>query len=185
MTAESKNASANVQFGLTLAQKVVYGIVLLGVSLLVVPLTPVFNRPGGMVLFVLFGLLIGVCSWFISAGWTFKVELTPSEIRVRDSGRLTVIPLDKVGMVVRGGRIPFLPSVWLVLRGVDVGRSLPTGGVDPHTQELLAGFQKRNPGKRITYVPLPGGYLRSVGGFVAELKRRIPPLTIDDRLGGK
>jgi len=186
MTAETRNPNAPVEFGLTMVQKITYGVLLLALSTLVVPLSPVFEGAAGTVLFVLFGIFIGVCTWFISAGWMFKIEVGRTKIEVRDGARTTVVPLEKIGMIVRGGRTPFLPQIWIVVRGVeDVGRELPARGVDAHTQELLENLRRRNPGKEIRYVPVPGMYLRSIGGFLAELKRRIPPLTIDDRLGGK
>lgn len=185
MSAETKKANANSQFGLTLTQKILYAVALLAVSTLVVPLSPVFNGPAGTVVFILFGLVLGVITWYISAGWTFKLEMTAGEIKVRDGHRETVVPLDKLGLVVKNSRLPILPSIWLVLRGVDVGQEIPKKGVDPRTRELIEAFQKRNPGKKITYVPVPGGYLRSLPEFVGELKRRIPPLAVDDRLGGK
>ncbi|MFZ5827216.1 MAG: hypothetical protein ACOY94_23205 [Bacillota bacterium] len=185
MTAETKKAKGNPQFGLTLVQKIMWALVLLVFSTLVLPLGQVFNGPGGTAIFIFFALILGVITWYISAGWTFKLEMTPGEIKIRDGARESVVPLDKLGMVVKNGRIPFLPSVWLVLRGVDVGREIPAKGVDPQARELLEQFQKRNPGKKITYVAVPGGYLRSIPEFIGELKRRIPPLAVDDRLGGK
>ncbi|MFZ5818079.1 MAG: hypothetical protein ACOY93_22740 [Bacillota bacterium] len=187
MTAETKKANANAQFGLTVAQKITSGVILLALSTLVVPLNPLFNQPGwGMAFFVLYGLVLGVVTWYISAGWSFKLEITAGEIKVRDGHREVLVPMDKLGMVVKNGRLPVLPSLWLVLRGVEnVGREIPKKGVDPRTRELIEAFQKRNPGKKITYVPVPGGYVRSIPEFIAELKRRIPPLTIDERLGGK
>lgn len=184
MTAEAKKA-AGMQFGLTLVQKILYGALLIGAAAVVVLLSPIFTGPLGTVFFVLYGVFVGVLSWFVSSGWAFSLELTPREIRVRDAGRITVIPLDKLGMVVRGGRNPLFPVIWLVLRGVDVGRELPEKGVHPVAREMLDTFRQRNPGKRITFVPVPAVYLRSPAEFVGELKRRIPPLTIDDRLGRK
>jgi len=174
-----------MQFSLTVAQKIIYGLLLLGLAALVIPLSPVFTGAVGTVFFLFFGVLIGVVSWFVSSGLAFNLQMTGREIHVRDAGRLTVIPLDKIGMVVRGGRNPLFPVIWLVLRGVDIGRELPEKGVSPQTREMLANFQRRNPGKKITYVPVPVAYLRSPAEFVGELKRRIPPLTVDDRLGRK
>ncbi|BAD40502.1 hypothetical protein [Symbiobacterium thermophilum] len=184
MTTETKKTES-IQFGLTLIQKILYGVLLFGAAFAVTLLSPLFAGPGGTVFFVFYGILVGVLSWFVSSGWVFSLELTPREIRVRDAGRIVAIPLEKVGMVVRGGRSPFLPAVWLVLRGVDIGRELPAKGVNPVTQEMLTHFQRRNPGKKITFVPIPIIYLRSAGEFVGELKRRIPPLTVDERLGRK
>lgn len=184
MTAETKKTES-MQFGLTLVQKILYGLSLVAAAALVMILSPIFTGPGGTVFFVLCGVLVGVLSWFVSSGWVFSVELTRREVRVRDAGRLTVIPLDKVGMVLRGGRNPLFPAIWLVLRGVDVGRELPEKGIHPAAREMLDNFRHRNPGKKITFVPIPVAYLRSAGSFVGELKRRIPPLTVDERLGGK
>lgn len=186
MTAETTKAQKNPQFGWTLPTKIISGVVLVGLSTLVVPLTPFFSGPAGTAWFVLFGLLIGGASWVASAGWMFKLEVTPTAVQMTYVGQTTTVPLDKIGMLVRNnGRIPFLPSLWLVLRGVDIGREIPETRIDPHTKELIDNFRRRNPGKKITYVSFPAGHLRSVSGFVAEMKRRIPPLGIDDRLGGK
>ncbi|MBP2017667.1 hypothetical protein J2Z79_001052 [Symbiobacterium terraclitae] len=185
MTAETKKSSAGTQFGLTLVQKILYGVLLVAAAVLVVPLSPLFTGTFGTVMFVLYGILIGILSWYVSSGWAFGVEVSAAEIRVRDAGRVVAIPMDKVGMLVRGGSNPLFPAVWVVLRGAGVGRELPEKGVPPHAQELLAQFQRRNPGKKLTYVPIPMLYLRSVGEFVGELKRRIPPLTVDERLGRK
>ncbi|MFO7274921.1 MAG: hypothetical protein DIU55_008640 [Bacillota bacterium] len=184
MTTETKQQDS-IQFGLTLVQKILYGVLLLSVAAAVTPLSPLFQGPGGTVFFVLYGIFVGVLSWFVSSSWVFGLELTKREIRVRDAGRVVVIPLDKIGMVVRGGRSPFLPAIWLVLRGVDVGRALPEKGVNPVTREMLDNFRRRNPGKKITFVPIPMIYLRSPRGFVDELKRRIPPLAVDERFGRK
>jgi len=185
MTAETKNAKAATQFGLTLVQKILYGLILVAATIVVVPLSPVFSGPVGTVIFVLYGIFIGVLAWYVSTAWGFSLEVRKSEMVVRNTRGTTVIPLDKVGMLVRGGRNPLFPAIWVVLRGVDVGRALPEKGVNPRTQELLTQFQKRNPGKKLTFVPIPAICLRSVGGFVGELKERIPPLTVDERLGGK
>lgn len=185
MTAESKKSQAGTEFHLTLARKFIYGALLLLISTLVVPLSPRFQGPGGTFLFILFGMALGVFTWFTSAGWTYKLELTSHEIKIRDGQRETIVPLDRLGLVARNGKVPFLPSVWLVLRGAEVGQEIPTKGIDPQTRELVEALQKRNPGKKITYVPVPGAYLRSITGLASELKRRIPPLTVDDRLGGK
>lgn len=182
MTAAKKEQ--NPQYGLSLVQKIIYGVGLLALSTLVIPLSPLFTGTGGTVLFILFGILLGVFTWFISASWAFKLEMTASEIRLRDGQRQTNVPMDKVGMILRNGKPP-LPTIWLVLRGSDQGRPIPTKGVDPETRAQLEAYQKRNPGKTITYVAIPGGYLRSINTFVADLKKRIPPLTVDDRLGGK
>jgi len=185
MATETKKTTAGTQFGLTLVQKILYGVLLLAVAALVVPLGPLFTGAAGTVMFVLFGILVGVLAWYVSSGWMFSVEVSASEIQVRDAGRVIVVPMDKVGMLVCGGRNPIFPMLWVVLRGVDVGRAVPDKGVPPQVQELLAQFQRRNPGKKLTIVPIPMFYLRSVREFVAEMKRRIPPLTVDERLGGK
>lgn len=185
MTAETKKNQASTEFHLTLGHKILYAALLLLVSTLVIPLSPRFAGAGGTFLFILFGMVLGVITWFTSAGWTFKLELTNQVIKIRDGQRETVVPLDRLALVARNGKIPFLPSVWLVLRGAEVGQEIPTKGIDPQTRELIEALQKRNPGKKITFVPVPGAYLRSITGLATELKRRIPPLTVDDRLGGK
>lgn len=186
MTAETTKTEKNPQFGWTLPTKIISGAVLLGFSTLVVPLTPLFSGAAGTAWFILFGLLVGGASWVASAGWMFKLEMTQSTVQVTYVGQNTTVPMDKIGMLVRNnGRIPFMPSLWLVLRGVDIGLDIPETRIDPHTKELIDGFRRRNPGKKITYVAFPAYYLRSVNAFVTELKRRIPPLTLDDRLDRK
>jgi len=47
MTAETKNAKAATQFGLTLVQKILYGLILVAATIVVVPLSPVFSGPVG------------------------------------------------------------------------------------------------------------------------------------------
>lgn len=181
------NAAPTTQFGLTLGQKIAWGVALIALAVLVFPLGPFFNSSDvGYFLFLLYGLALGLLTWYIASGWAFGVELTPTEIRIREGGRQrTVVPLDKLSLVTRNGRNPLMPSVWLVLRGAPVGQEIPEKGVDPRTLELIEAIQKRNPGKKLTYVGIQAGYLRSVRGFVGELKRRIPPLTVDERLQGK
>ncbi len=185
MSAELKKTQESQEFGLTLSRKIVYAVVLLGISMLVIPLSPLFVGTVGTILFVLFGIALGVTTWFVSAGWTYKLEVAGSEIKIRDGHRHITVPMERLGLVAKNGRIPVVPTIWLVLRGAEVGQEIPAKGVDPVTREMIETLRKRSPGKKITYVPVPGGYLRSISGFVAELKRRIPPLTVDERLGGK
>jgi hypothetical protein len=185
MTTASKKEQASNQYGLTLTQKILYGVAVVALILVANPLIVMLAGPASTVALIVFAAILAVVTWFVSAGWTFKLELTGSEIKIRDNHRETVVPLDKLGMVVRNGKMPLIPTIWLVLRGTDVGHEIPARGVDPRAAELIEAFRKRNPGKKITYVPVPGGYLRSMTEFVGELKRRIPPLTVDDRLGGK
>lgn len=185
MTAESKKASSENQYGLTLVQKIIYTSVLLALILVMNPLIIMLPGAASTVALILFGLVLAVLTWFVSASWTFKLELTPGEIKIRDNHKEINVPADKLGMLVKNGRIPLFPTVWLVLRGSEVGQEIPGKGIDAKAAEMIEAFRKRNPGKKITYVPVPGGYLRSIAGFVGELKRRIPPLTVDERLGGK
>lgn len=185
MTAETKKANGNPQFHLTLAQKIAYGAVVMALIFLFTPVINALHGAAASIALIGYGLVLAVLTWFVSAGWTYKVELTNHEIKIRDNHREIIVPTEKLGMVVRNGWMPVMPTLWLVLRGTDVGQEIPAKGVDPRTRELIEAFRKRNPGKKITYVPVPGGYLRSVAGFVGELKRRIPPLTVDERLGGK
>lgn len=185
MTAESKKTNANSQFGLTLTQKVLYGVAVAALIFIVNPLIVTFAGSAYTVFMIAFAAVLAFITWFVSAGWSFMLELTNTDIKIRENHREIVVPLDRLGMVIKTGKVPFLPTLWLVLRGTDLGREIPSKGLDAHAAEMIEAFRKRNPGKKITYVPVPGGYLRSVGEFVGELKRRIPPLTVDDRLGGK
>lgn len=186
MTAESKKATAGNQYSLTMTQKVAYGAAVAVLIFVVNPMIIALGGPGSTVALILFAAFLAFITWFVSAGWTFKLEMTATEIKIRDNQhRETILPLDKLGMVVKNGKMPVIPTIWLVLRGADVGREIPAKGVDPKVAEMIEAFRKRNPGKKITYVAVPGGYLRSIAQFVGDLKRRIPPLTVDDRLGGK
>jgi len=138
----------------------------------------------GRIAFIVIAALLGMISWFFSAGWSYKLEVSHNEITIRDTGRRIVVPLDKIGLLVRNGGFPF-PTLWLVLKNAETGAEVPNKGVDPQAHNLLEAYLRRNPGKKLTIVSVPGGYLSSIPQFAGELKRRIPPLTIDERLGGK
>jgi len=138
----------------------------------------------GNVVFIVSGAVLGIVTFFVSAGYSYKLEVNPGSIRIVDRRQPTVIPLDKIGLLVRNGGFPF-PTLWLILKNAGIGKELPSKKVDPKVREMVEAYQKRNPGKSLTYIPIQGGYLRSIPEFAAELKRRIPPLTIDERLGLK
>lgn len=171
------------EFGLSWPQRILYLLVPLVLSLVVALIGPVLNTGTwiGTAAFVLLSALLGLITFFISAGWGFKVAFTGRQIRIKDRAREIVVPADKVGMLVNAGGFPF-PKLLLVLRNADVGEEIPAKGVDQQALTLIESYQRRNPGKRLTTVALPGGYLRSLSGFAGELKRRIPPVTVDERL---
>lgn len=173
-----------VAFGQTLTQKILYLLVPILLSVLIIFVSPLLKGVWGSVAVIAMGIPLGLVTFFVSAGWGYKLDMTPSEIKISDKRVNIVIPMDKVGMIVKNGGFPF-PTLWVVLRGGGIGNEIPAKGVDPQTRELLNAYQKRNPGKTITYVPVPGGHIRSVAGFIGELKRRIPPLTVDQRLAAK
>ncbi|HYG60906.1 MAG TPA: hypothetical protein VD902_22745, partial [Symbiobacteriaceae bacterium] len=135
-------------------------------------------------LFFALALALGVVTFFLSSGWGYNLEVTPTEIKINDKRVKFTVPLEKVGMVVRNGGFPF-PTLWLVLKSASMGNEFPAKGVDPKTRELIDGYQRRNPGRQLTFVPVPGGHIRSVAEFTNDLKRRIPALTVDDRLPTK
>lgn len=172
------------RFGLTWVNKIWYMTVPLFLSAVIIMFDPAAYGWMGMGIFILLALGLGLITFFISAGWSFQVEVGPGEIRIRDRRTDIQIPNDKVGLVVRNAGFPF-PTVWLVLKGAAVGNEIPQKGVDPKARELIEQYMHRNPGKRLTYVPVPGGYLRSVPQFAAEIQRRIPPISVDSRLTGK
>lgn len=173
----------SLDFGLTWPQRILYLLVPLFFSVLVIFSGPLTQGMGwvGTVLFILLGIALGLVTFFVSAGWTYKISLTDSEIRINDKRQPMGVPLDRVGLLVRNGGMPF-PTLWVVLRNASVGQEIPAKGVDARTREQIEAYQKRNPGKKLTYVAIPGGYLKSIKGFAEELKNRIPPLTVDDRL---
>lgn len=174
-----------VEFGQTWTQKILYMSGPLALSLLVAfgaPLLPGIWKNVGV---LLMGIPLFAVTYFVSAGFNFKLSLTPTEIKINDKNRVFInVPMDRVGMLVKNGGWPW-PTMWLILRNASVGKEIPAKKVDPKTRELIDAYQKRNPGKTLTYVPIPGGHLRSLPEFVAELKRRIPPLTVDERLPAK
>jgi len=172
------------QFRWTLLQRILWAGVPLLVSMFILTLSQQLTGILGTVLFVLVGVGLGLLTFFITGGWTLRLEVTASDIRLRDSRRNLTVPLDRVGMLVRNGGIPF-PTLWLVLRNSDVGLELPTKGVDPHAKTLIDAYLRRNPGKKLTIIPIGGGHLSSVADFAAELKRRIPPIVLDERLRPK
>lgn len=169
-------------FGLTWPQKIMYALVPLMFSFFVVIYQPIMTGWLGTVVFVTLGVILGLLSFYVTAGWTFKVEFTEGEIKVRDSRRELLVPMDKVRLVVQNARFPF-PVVWLVLRNAEMGDEIPSKGVDAHARALIEEYQRKNPGKKLTIVPIPGGYLRSRTEFAAEIKRRVPQITLDERFG--
>lgn len=171
------------QFGLALPKKILFMAVPLLLSVLIILASPILQGVLGTILFIGLGILLGLVTFFISAGWSFRLEMTATELIIRDRNRTFPVPLDRIGMLVKNGGFPF-PTLWLILRNSSLGQDIPAKGVDPKTRELIEAYQKRNPGKKLTYMPVPGGYLQSIQAFVGELKRRIPPLTVDERLGG-
>ncbi len=182
--AMSKNEKEQtLQYGLTLGQKLLYVLVVFVLSVIIALGGPMLSGVMGWVAFILLGVLLGIVTFYVSAGWTYKIAFEQGQIRIWDRAREIIVPNDRIGMLVRNGGFPF-PTLWLVLRGAKVGQPIPEKGVDPRTRELIERYQERHPGKSLTIVPVPGGYLRSVSGFASELRRRIPPVTIDERLGG-
>lgn len=177
------NESAR-EFGLTWPQKIMYMAwpVLLAT---LISMASSFVPESARTVFVLaMAAGLAIITWYVSAGWNFKIALAPGLIRIREPRRSVDIPLDRIGGLVRNGRFPG-PTLWVVLRGADVGQEIPARGVDPAARELIEAVGRRSPGKKLTYVPIPLLYLRSAPEFVADLKQRIPPLTIDARLAAK
>ena len=170
-----------VQFGLTMIQKVLYMIVPVVLSVIIVLMGPLMTGTLGTILFLALGLLLGLVTFFISAGWGYSLRFTGGEIKINDKRVQFDVPLDKIGMLVKNGGFPF-PTMWLVLRNAGMGNEFPAKGVDPKTRELIDAYQRRNPGRTLTYVPVPGGHIRSISDFAQELKSRIPAITVDDRL---
>lgn len=165
-------------------QKLSYGGVTVFILLALTLFGGYLTGTVGQVVFMIFAVILGIITWFVSAGWSYKLEITQNEIMIRDTGRKVVVPLDKVGLLARNGGFPF-PTLWLVLKNSEAGFEMPKKGVDPQTRAMVEAYLRRNPGKKLTIVSLPGGYLRSIPAFTAELKRRIPPLAVDERLTGK
>jgi hypothetical protein len=175
----------SVQFGLSLTQKILYLLAPIALSVIIIFAGPLFTGVAGTIAFILMGIVLGLVTFFISAGWGYSLEIGSQEIKINDRRVDVRVPMDKIGMLLRNGGFPF-PTLWLVLRGGgSAGKEIPSKGVDPKTRELIEAYQRRNPGKSLTYVPVAGGYIRSIPGLAAELKRRIPPLTVDERLGTK
>jgi hypothetical protein len=181
------NKEQSVSFSLTWTNKIIYMTVPLFLSIIILLYGPIITAAGiiGNVGFILLAILLGLVTFFISAGWSFQLEISPALIRMRDRRQDIAIPMDKVGLLVRNGGLPF-PMVWVILRGAaGVGQEIPEKGVDSRAREMIEQFSRRNPGKRLTYVPVNGGYLRSVDQFAATVKRLAPPVTVDERLGAK
>jgi hypothetical protein len=168
-------------FGLSLPQKISYTLLLVLLSLLAILVGPRLQTGLFWILFLAIGVALGLVSFFVSAGWTYRINMQKNTLHVFDKRREITVPLEKIGMVVRNGGFPF-PTLWLVLRNAEVGTEIPVKGVDPLTRSLIENYQRRNPGKKVTMLQIPGGYLRSVSGFAREIKRRIPPVAVDERL---
>ncbi|MGE5675114.1 MAG: hypothetical protein ACM3XM_14795 [Mycobacterium leprae] len=170
-----------VQLGWNRTRKVLYVAVVIILTMVIAYGNGFVSGVVGRYLFIPMAAILGVLTFFISSGWTYKLEFNNREIRVRDQREATVIPLEKIGIVVKNRGFIF-PKIWVVLKGAAVGAELPAKSMEPKTRELIDAYQKRNPGKKLTYVSIPGGYLMSVGAFVGELKRRVPPVAVDERL---
>lgn len=183
MSNERSSTKESLRFGWTGKQKAIWTVAPLMLSTLVLLYGPLMTGVVGTIVFLLLGVALGLLTWFASAGWAFKLEMTPGEVKLLSPKANVTVPMDKIGALIRNGGFPF-PTLWLVLRGAEVGSEIPSKGLDPVAASHLENFRRRNPGKKITIVPIAGGHLRSVEEFVTELKRRIPPLTIDQRLGG-
>ena len=178
------NEKGTVDFGQTLTQKTLYMLVPIALSLLIVFASPLLRGAWGSVAVIAMGLPLGLITFFVSAAWGYKLQVSPSEVAITDK-RVTIhVPMDKIGMIVKNGGIPF-PTLWIIVKNASVGNEIPAKGVDAKTRELIEAYQKRNPGKSLTYVPVPGGNIRSVSALVSELKGRIPPLAVDERLAVK
>lgn len=178
------NEKGSVKFDATMTQRGLYLAVPIVFMFAIVLLGPVFKGPAGTALFIVLGLLLGLVTFFVSGGWGYKLEVTATDVKILDKRVKVTVPLDKIGLVVKNGGIPF-PTVWILVKNAEVGNELPKKGVDPKARELIEAWLKRNPGKTLKYIPVPGGHIRSVSELARELKRRIPPLTLDDRLGAK
>lgn len=178
------NTDKGTQFGLTMPQKLIWLSIPLVLSVFIILSGPYLVGTVGTVIFIALGIVLGLVTFFISAGWGYSLVVTNREIVINDKRVNIVIPLDKVGLLTRNSNFPF-PTLWLVLRDAAVGNEIPAKGVDAGTRAQIEAYQKRNPGRSVKYVPVPGAHIRSVPGFVQELKRRIPPLHVDERLGVK
>lgn len=167
-----------------MTQKVLYLLGLMAVSALIL----LFEWPRygivGMTIFTILAGMLGLLTYYMSAGWTYKLTMDAQNLRIQDRRTPMIIPMEKVGMLIKRGSFP-APTIWMVVKNAGVGMAIPERGVDGRLKEMLATYQHRNPGKELTVIQIPGVYLRSVSGFVAELQRRIPPLTVDKRLGTK
>lgn len=169
-----------VKFGWSWTQKGTYLAAAGVVSLVIIFFGGVFKGTVGLALFMVIGVLLGLLTFHLSSGWGFRLDLGRQDLGVIFRAQRVTVPLDKVGLLVRGGGFLY-PTLWLVLKNAGVGAELPKK-MDDATRELIESYQHRNPGKKLTYVTIPGGHLSSLSGFVNELKRRIPPLTVDSRL---
>jgi hypothetical protein len=167
-------------FGLSLSQKILSILLLFALSSLVMLIGPV-QGTGATILFVLNALLVAVASFFISAAWVYKLVFQEKALLVRNNRGEITIPYEKIGLLVKSGTTLF-PSLLLVLRNAEIGQPVPTTGIDPQALAQIEEYQKRNPGKKLTVVQIPGRYLRSITGFAAELAKRVPPVRIDSRL---
>lgn len=171
-----------MQFGLAKTQKYMWIAITILLALTVVLFGGRMTGVAGTVLFMGLGIALGLASYFVSYGWWFQLEFTEGAIRVTPiRNQHIVVPLEKVGMLLENGGFPF-KTYWLVCKNFDAGREIPSKGINPKTAEMLHAYRKRNPGKQLSIVQLPGGYIRSIKAFAEELKRRIPPVTVDDRV---
>jgi len=155
------NKNQTLDFSLTLLQKGLYALLLVVVSGLVVVGGTLTSRGGwGTLAFVLLAIILGLVTFFVSSGWTYRLKLTQRAVIIESRQERFEIPFDRIGMLVRGSLLPY-PIIWLVLRNSNQGREVPTKRVDPTTSSLIAAYQARNPGKTITIMPIPAPFVRS------------------------
>lgn len=168
-------------FSLSWPQKLLsLGIVLL-LSMFVWVIGPL-TTTASTVLYLLNFAVVFFVTFFVSAGWAFKAIFQEKSLMVRSSRGQVHVPYEKVGLLVRSGP-KYLPNLLVVMRAADVGQSVGALKMDPESRRMIEEYKSRMPNKELTVVQIPGRYIRSVKGFAEELKRRVPPVKIDPRIG--
>lgn len=173
--------SRTIDFAQTPVQKILYLAIPIILAILITINSTRIAETIGTFGFLLLGLLLGLLTFVITLAWGYRVVIDGSALRITNRTKTTTIPLDRIGIVARNGGVLF-PTIWVVLRNADAGEEIPSKGVNPQTRELIDAYMKRNPGKKLSYVLIRGGYLRSAKLFAREIKRRIPPVVVDERL---
>jgi hypothetical protein len=170
-----------MDYSLTWTQKILSLLAVFLLSSLVWVIGPVKGGPSTVLYLANFALVF-IVTFFVSAGWAFRATFQEKTLVIRSNRGEVKVPYDKVGLLVRSGS-KFFPNLIVVLRAAEIGQSVSGAKLDRESARAIEEYKSRMPAKELTIVQIPGRYLRSIKGFAEELKKRVPPVKIDPRIG--